>query len=199
MLKVGITGGIGSGKTTLTKWLENHGVVIVDADAASRTVVEPGKPALKEIAHQFGSHFVGADGQLDRAAMRELVFSNQEKRLALEAITHPRIRKELLSQLDRALGPYVVLSSPILFESGQSQMVDLNVVVDVPEALQIKRVISRDKNRVELIRKIMATQLDRQSRLIKADIVIDNSKSVSKLHQLAADLHQTLIARATKI
>ena len=196
MYKLGITGGIGSGKTTLTNWLESRGVNVVDADEAARIVVEPGNPALEEIADHFGRHFIGADGQLNRASMRELVFFNEEKRLALEAITHPRIRRELLDQLDKAFGPYVVLSSPLLFESGQAQMVDLTVVVDVPEVLQIKRSVSRDENKTELIRKIMASQLDRKNRLRKADIVIDNSESLLKLYQSAAELHQELIARA---
>ena len=146
MLRVGITGGIGSGKTALTDWLATQGVVIVDADLAARVVVEPGQPALTEIAETFGEEFLLPDGQLDRAALRQRVFADDSQRKALEAITHPRIRDELARQMSEAASPYVVLSSPLLLESGQSEMVDVSVVVDVPEALQIERTMARDQN-----------------------------------------------------
>ena len=132
MLRVGVTGGIGSGKTALTDWLSTQGIVIVDADLAARVVVEPGQPALAEIAAQFGQEYLLPDGQLDRAALRKLVFADDAKRRTLESITHPRIRDELTRQMAAAQSPYVVLSSPLLLESGQSEMVDLSVVVDVP-------------------------------------------------------------------
>ena len=135
MLRVGITGGIGSGKTALTDWLSTQSIVIVDADLAARVVVEPGQPALAEIAAQFGQEYLLPDGQLDRAALRKLVFADDAKRQTLESITHPRIRDELTRQMAVAQSPYVVLSSPLLLESGQSEMVDLSVVVDVPEAV----------------------------------------------------------------
>ena len=115
MLRVGITGGIGSGKTALTDWLAGKGIVIVDADLASRTIVAPGQPALREIVDTFGSEYLQHDGQLDRAALRTLVFSDEEKRRQLERITHPRIREELARQMDSADSTYVVLSSPLLF------------------------------------------------------------------------------------
>ena len=119
MLRVGITGGIGSGKTALTDWLATQGIVIVDADLAARLVVEPGQPALAEIAETFGEEFLLPDGQLDRAALRHRVFAEEDQRKALEVITHPRIRDELARQMSEAGSPYVVLSSPLLLESGQ--------------------------------------------------------------------------------
>lgn len=196
MLRVGITGGIGSGKTALTDWLAGKGIVIVDADLASRTVVAPGQPALRDIVDTFGSEYLQHDGQLDRAALRTLVFSHEEKRRQLERITHPRIREELARQMDSADSTYVVLSSPLLLESGQSAMVDLSVVVDVPEDTQIQRTMARDHNSRELVEGIMAAQLDRDTRISRADIVIDNSGSLEALHERGEILHQTLLARA---
>lgn len=195
MLRVGITGGIGSGKTALTDWLADKGIVIVDADLASRIIVAPGQPALREIADTFGSQYLQHDGQLDRAALRALVFSDEDKRRQLERITHPRIREELARQMDSAVSPYVVLSSPLLLESGQSTMVDLSVVVDVPEDTQIQRTMARDHNSRELVEGIMAAQLDRDTRISRADIVIDNSGSLDALHERGEVLHQTLLAR----
>jgi dephospho-CoA kinase len=197
MLRVGITGGIGSGKTALTDWLSTQGIVVVDADLAARVVVEPGQPALAEIAAQFGQEYLLPDGQLDRAALRKLVFADDAKRQTLESITHPRIRDELTRQMAAAQSPYVVLSSPLLLESGQSEMVDLSVVVDVPEAVQIERTMARDQNDRALVEQIMAAQLDRATRISRADIVIDNSGSLETLHLRGAQLHRTLLARAS--
>ena len=197
MLRVGITGGIGSGKTALTDWLAKKGIVIVDADLASRVIVAPGQPALAEIAKTFGSEFIQADGQLDRAALRALVFTDDSKRQQLEAITHPRIREELARQMNAADSAYVVLSSPLLLESGQSSMVDLSVVVDVPEDTQIERTMARDDNSQALVEGIMAAQLDRDTRIARADIVIDNSGTLDALYERGEVLHQTLLARAS--
>ena len=196
MLRVGITGGIGSGKTALTDWLADKGIGIVDADLASRIIVAPGQPALREITDTFGSQYLQHDGQLDRAALRALVFSDEDKRRQLERITHPRIREELAQQMDSADSTYVVLSSPLLLESGQSTMVDLSVVVDVPEDTQIQRTMARDHNSRELVEGIMTAQLDRDTRISRADIVIDNSGSLEALHERGEILHQTLLARA---
>lgn len=197
MLRVGITGGIGSGKTALTDWLAQQGITVVDADLAARVVVAPGQPALVEIAVAFGNSYLLPDGQLDRAALRKLVFADTDKRKALEAITHPRIREELIKQLAAADSSYAVLSSPLLLESGQSELVDVSVIVDVPEAIQIARTVERDGNDQTLVEGIMAAQLEREARKSRADIVIDNSGTLEDLHDKAAILHQTLLARAT--
>ena len=195
-MRVGVTGGIGSGKTALTDWLSEQGIVIVDADRVAREVVQPGTPALKAIIDAFGEQYLTQDGNLDRAAMRQLVFGDEEKRLLLESITHPQIREALLDQLQRADSAYVVLSSPLLLESGQSEMVDVSVVVDVPEEMQIQRTMARDANDKALVEKIMAAQMRRQERLQLADIVVDNSGDLSALHDRAALLHETLLNRA---
>ena len=197
MLRVGVTGGIGSGKTALTDWLTEKGITVVDADLASRVVVAPGQPALAEIIAAFGDQYLSPDGQLNRAALRKLVFEDADKRKALEAMTHSRIREELIRQLAAADSAYVVLSSPLLLESGQSELIDVSVVVDAPEATQIARTMERDGNDQALVEGIMAAQLDRETRKSRADIVIDNSASLTELHEQATILHQTLLARAT--
>jgi dephospho-CoA kinase len=196
LLRVGVTGGIGSGKTALTDWLSEQGIVIVDADRVARDVVQPGTPALKAIIDAFGEQYLTQDGNLDRAAMRQLVFGDEEKRLLIESITHPQIREALWDQLRRADSAYVVLSSPLLLESGQSEMVDISVVVDVSEETQIQRTMARDANDKALVEKIMAAQMRRQERLQLADIVVDNSGDLSALHDRAALLHETLLNRA---
>ena len=197
MLRVGVTGGIGSGKTALTDWLTEKGITVVDADLAARVVVAPGQPALAEIMTAFGDEYLLPDGQLNRAALRKLVFEDAEKRKALEAMTHSRIGEELIRQLAAADSAYVVLSSPLLLESGQSELIDVSVVVDAPEATQIARTMERDGNDQALVEGIMAAQLDRETRKSLADIVIDNSASLTELHEQATILHQTLLARAT--
>ncbi|MDG2134733.1 MAG: dephospho-CoA kinase [Luminiphilus sp.] len=197
MLRVGVTGGIGSGKTALTDWLTEKGITVVDADLAARVVVAPGQPALADIIAAFGDEYLLPDGQLNRAALRKLVFEDAEKRKALEAMTHSRIREELIRQLAAADSAYVVLSSPLLLESGQSELIDVSVVVDAPEATQIARTMDRDGNDQALVEGIMAAQLDRETRKSLADIVIDNSASLTELHEQATILHQTLLARAT--
>ena len=196
MLHVGITGGIGSGKTAQPDWLATQDIVIVDADVAARVVVEPGQPALAEIIELFGAKFLLPDGQLDRAALRQRVFNDEDQRKALELITHPRIRDELVRQLSAADSPYVVLSSPLLLENSQSDMVNVSVTVDVPETLQIERTMARDQNDRHLVEQIMAAQLDRETRIARSGIVIDNRTSLDALYERAAVLHETLLARA---
>lgn len=198
MLTVGITGGIGSGKSALTDWLADQGIAIVDADQAARKVVEPGQSALAEITKAFGNDALQKDGTLNRAKMRERIFGDPDLRKQLEAITHPRIREELSRQLSAANSAYVVLSSPLLLETQQAQMVDLIVVVDVPEAIQIERTMSRDGNTEDLVKDIMAAQIDRTTRLRRADMVIDNSGSLDNLFEQAHSLHQNLLARAAQ-
>ena len=196
MFVVGITGGIGSGKTAVTDHLECLGIVVVDADKAARVVVESGKPALDEIAAHFGSEILLDDGALNRAALREVVFNDSSQRKILEGITHPRIREELARQLSAAKSPYVVLSSPLLLESGQNSFADYVVVVDVPEAVQVDRTMRRDDNSESLVKQIMAAQLDRQTRLSRADEAISNDGTLEALHAEVEALHKRLLDRA---
>lgn len=195
---VGITGGIGSGKSAVTAHLENLGIDVVDADLAARVVVEPGQPALDAIAEHFGAHILHNDGQLDRAALRKIVFEDPQARTWLESVTHPAIRQEIESQLQSATSPYVVLSSPLLLEAKQHSFVDHVVVVDVTEELQIARTTLRDSNSVELVQKIMAAQLPRTERVSRADEVIDNSGTLTDLEAQADALHRRMLERAKK-
>ena len=196
MFVVGITGGIGSGKTAVTDHLETLGIIVVDADKAARVVVEPGTPALAEIAAHFGSEILLDDGALNRAALREVVFNDSAQRKILEGITHPRIREEIARQLSAATSPYVVLSSPLLLESGQNSFADYVVVVDVPEAVQVNRTMRRDDNSESLVKQIMAAQLDRQTRLSRADEAISNDDTLEALHAEVEALHKRLLERA---
>ncbi|MGB1142320.1 MAG: dephospho-CoA kinase, partial [Halioglobus sp.] len=136
---VGITGGIGSGKSAVTDRFEALGVTVVDADLAARVIVEPGRPALDAIADHFGEHLLLEDGNLDRAALRKLVFADEEQRKWLEQLTHPLIGQEILDQLAASTSPYTLLSSPLLLETSQKELADLLVVVDVPEEVQLAR------------------------------------------------------------
>lgn len=194
---VGITGGIGSGKSAVTDYLETKGITVVDADKVARVVVEPGTSGLAAIAEHFGSDILLPDGGLDRAALRKVVFDNPDKRKALEGITHPRIREEIARQLSQASSPYVVLASPLLLESGQNSFANYVVVVDVPESVQLSRTMARDDNSEQLVKSIMAAQLDRKTRLSRADTSISNNSSLDELYARVDELHEDLLARAS--
>ena len=193
---VGITGGIGSGKSAVTRRLEDRGITVVDADLAARVIVEPGRPALQAIAEHFGEEILLEDGSLDRAALRQKVFADETERHWLEALTHPLIGEEILSQLSASNSAYTVLSSPLLMETTQKALVELVVVVDVPEEVQVERTMARDDNDEDQVRRIIAAQIDRTERLRLADIVIDNAGSLESLDEKVAALHETLLERA---
>jgi len=198
---VGITGGIGSGKSAVTALLGNFGITIVDADLVARIIVQPGTPALAAIASHFDEPVAGekillADGTLNRAALRSRVFSNEGERLWLEQLTHPLIGEEILRQLQSSPSPYTVLSSPLLLETHQKELADCIIVVDVSEETQLRRTIQRDNNDEAQVKRIMAAQINRNERVALADIVIDNSKSLDELELAVNQLHQTLLLRA---
>lgn len=195
-LVVGITGGIGSGKSAVTMRFEHLGIVVVDADLAARVIVEPGGTALPAIAEHFGEDILLPSGSLDRAALRARVFADESERLWLENLTHPLIGQEILDQLHASNSAYTILSSPLLLETNQKDLVDCVVVVDVPEEVQLQRTMTRDDNDEAQVRRIMAAQLSRQSRLEQADIVIDNSNSLDALDQIVADLHREFLQRS---
>ena len=193
---VGITGGIGSGKSAVTDYLEIKGITVVDADKVARVVVEPGTSGLAAIAEHFGRDILLPNGTLDRAALRKIVFDNADERKVLEGITHPRIREEIARQLSDAGSPYVVLASPLLLESGQSSFADYVVVVDVPESVQLSRTMTRDDNSEQLVKSIMAVQLDRETRLARSDTSISNEGTLEELHTRVDALHADLLRRA---
>ena len=193
---VGITGGIGSGKSAVTDYLEIKGITVVDADKVARVVVEPGTSGLAAIAEHFGRNILLPNGMLDRAALRKIVFDKPDERKVLEGITHPLIREEIARQLSEAGSPYVVLASPLLLESGQSSFADYVVVVDVPESVQLSRTMTRDDNSEQLVKSIMAVQLDRESRLARSDTSISNEGTLEELHTRVDALHADLLRRA---
>ncbi|MGY6563478.1 MAG: dephospho-CoA kinase [Halomonadaceae bacterium] len=188
---VGVTGGIASGKSTVAQAFAALGVPWVDADDVAREVVEPGEPALAEIAERYGERVLQADGSLNRRALREIVFADESERRWLESVTHPRIRQRIVAHLERLQAegaPYVLLVSPLLFESGQSEMADRCLVIDVPESLQIARTASRDDVDDAQARAIVAAQMQRRERLARADDVIDNTGSEADLAAQVAEL-----------
>lgn len=189
---VGLTGGIGSGKSTVVRLFGNLGVHWVDADDVARQVVEPGTPALAAIADHFGEDILTREGALDRARLRQIVFADPEQRKWLESLLHPRIREELVRQLrpaDYDL-PYVILVSPLLLETDQHQLVDRILVVDVPVELQISRTTARDSNSREQVERIIAAQMPREERLARADEVIDNNRPVGEVELQVREMHK---------
>jgi dephospho-CoA kinase len=195
-LVVGVTGGIGSGKSAVTRRLEQHGITVVDADVVARIVVEPGTPALAQIAEHFGAEILQADGTLDRAALRARVFRDESERRWLERLTHPLIGQEIIDQISASRSPYTVLSSPLLLDTSQKELAECVVVVDVPEETQIARTAQRDNNDEAQVKRIMAAQLSREARLALADIVLDNSGSLADLELQVDELHKEFLARA---
>lgn len=196
MLVIGLTGGIGSGKTMATDYLHHRGITIVDADLAARVIVEPGQPALQEIADIFGAHLIRPDGSLDRGALRQIVFADKTQRQRLEAITHPRIAEEIRQQLAISTSPYTILVSPLLFESGQHHFTHRTLLIDAPEAAQKARAAERDKVSEEQIAAIMAAQMSREQRRARADDVILNEGSLPDLHAALDSLHQRYLELA---
>jgi len=196
MYIVGLTGGIGSGKSAVAARFRARGILVVDADQAARAVVEPGTPALAAIAEHFGAGVIQADGTLDRAALRRLVFDDAAERRWLEQLLHPRIGEWLRARLAEAPGPYAILESPLLFEGTQHRMVQRSLLVDVPEEVQVARAAARDGNSPEQIRAIMAAQLSREERRARADDCIDNSGPPEALDAQVEALHRRYVALA---
>lgn len=189
---IGLTGGIGSGKTAVSDRFKALGIHVVDTDVAARTVVEPNKPAWQDIKNYFGDEVLLADNTLNRAWLRQQVFADDAKRKQLETFTHPRIRDEIIRDLARSTSPYTLLVSPLLIESSQYKLVQKIIVVDVPEALQLERTCARDNNDVAQVKRIIAAQLPREERLSHADWVMDNTLPLKALDERVAALHQEL-------
>ncbi|MCH8498127.1 MAG: dephospho-CoA kinase [Marinobacter sp.] len=190
---LGLTGGIGSGKSTVVKAFADCGVHWVDADNVAREVVEPGSPALAAIAAHFGDTILTPEGQLDRAALRAIVFREPEEREWLEHLLHPLIRTTLVEQLrspgaDYAL-PYVILVSPLLLETDQHHLADRVLVVDVPVERQIERTMARDNNPRDQVERIIAAQMPREQRLSRADDVVNNDQALSAVKDEVLRLH----------
>lgn len=197
MLKIGLTGGIGSGKSTVADCFATRGIEIIDADVIARELVTPPNPALAEIVAAFGAQYLNADGHLDRARLRAHIFADPQARKRLERILHPRIGALLAERAAGAKGPYCVLVIPLLLETGQRTLVDRILVVDVPVDLQVARVAARDGLDHEQIHAILAVQTDREARLAQADDIIVNDCSRAALQEQVAVLDARYRALAT--
>jgi len=190
MLVVGLTGGIGSGKTAASDYFTSLGITVVDADVVAREVVEPHQPAWQAILERYGAQAFLCDQSLDRAWLRAKVFADPNERIWLEQQTHPRIRERLIQQLQNSKSAYAILVSPLLFESGQSALAQRTLLVDVPTDIQVTRASSRDGNDEEQIRRIIAAQMSREDRRAKATDIVDNSTDLGSLYQQLLPLHQ---------
>jgi dephospho-CoA kinase len=189
-MRIGLTGGIASGKSTVALRFRELGVPVIDADESARRVVELGQPGLAEVGGRFGAGVLTTGGELDRRALRKLIFSDPQLRRELEAILHPLIREDMERRAMAAVGPYLVLAIPLLVEGGALDRVDRILVVDVPEAIQLERVMGRDGGSPEQARAILAAQVSRDSRIKAADDVLTNSGTVSELRQAVDGLHK---------
>jgi dephospho-CoA kinase len=189
-LIIGITGGIGSGKSAATGFFSAQGIDVIDADVVSREVVMPGSKALAEIAAHFGRQILLPDGNLNRKAMRARIFSDPNAKHWLESLLHPIIRKEIERQLQRSSSPYVILSSPLLLETDQHRMTDRVLVIDTSEQQQIHRTSARDDTSASAVQAIMASQLSRAQRLQRADDIIINDKDLAHLENEVNKLHE---------
>jgi len=189
LFRVGLTGGIASGKSTVAHLFSALGVPVVDADEIARDVVAPGQPLLARIAERLGPAVLTADGTLDRRALRDRVFSDSKVRAELEAITHSAIRGELERRADSANGPYVMLAIPLLVEKNLAKIVDRVLVVDCDEALQIRRLQARDGSTLTQAQAILHAQAPRTARLQAADDVIVNAGHIHSLRDQVSALH----------
>lgn len=195
---LGITGGIGSGKSTVVRLFMDKGVAVIDADDVARLVVARGRPALDQISEHFGSEILLPDGNLNRSTLRQIVFSTPGQRQWLERLIHPLIRQEIIRFFNDAKSPYAILASPLLIETNQTQLVDHILVVDAPEELQIERSMKRDQNTEQQIKSIMQNQLTRPERLSHANDVIVNDSSIEILTKQVDQLHQHYLTLAQK-
>lgn len=197
MLKVGLTGGIGSGKSTVAKIFSDLNIPVLDADEIAHRLVEKGQPALVQICREFGPDILGPNGSLNREKLRELVFSDTMQKQKLESILHPLIFDSIAAELKRLTAPYCIISIPLLFETGMTQIVDRILVIDCPIETQIERVRARDKLTIERVQSIIDNQVSRTFRKAKADDVIDNTGSDYRLAEQVKKLHNLYLSLST--
>lgn len=200
-LIIGLTGGIGSGKSEACRRFIARGITVIDADIVAREVVEPGQPALEKIREHFGDEILLPEKEcqqrtLNRGKLREIIFNNPIEKAWLEELLHPIVNQQIREQLTNAAGPYTILASPLLLETQQYRLVDRIVVIDASEALQIERASQRDTNNEAQIRAIMSTQLSRQERCAKANDIIQNHGSLIELDEQIENLHQLYLELA---
>ena len=196
-LVIGVTGGIGSGKSTVAEFLQAQGAAVVDTDHIAHALTAPGGAAISAIAAEFGAEFITPQGAMDRVRMRQLVFSDNSVKSRLEQILHPLIRQQVEQQLQQAQGCYTLLLVPLLVETGAyRQLLDLTLVVDLPETLQISRTMARSGLSEAEVKAIMARQASRDERLQAADDIVRNDTDLKSLQQQLLTLHQRYVALA---
>ena len=191
---IGLTGGIGSGKTAVSETFEKLGITVVDADLASRVVVEKGKPCLEEIAKHFGDDILNENDELNRAKLREIIFNSDSEKLWLESLLHPAIAEQIKDELNASKSPYTILVSPLLLETNQRDFCDKVLVVDVPIELQMERTTKRDGVSEDQVKSIIKSQINRDERLQLADEIIHNEGSIEDLEMIVRELHEKLIS-----
>ena len=195
-LRIGLTGGIATGKSAVAQRFAELGVPVIDADQSARAVVTPGSAGLAEIIGIFGEHLLTAENALDRRSLRNLIFSHPDRRRELEGILHPLIRADMDRRASAASGPYLVMDVPLLIETGGRDRVDRVLVVDVDEEVQLKRLLDRDGGTLEQARAILAAQASRANRLKAADDVILNGGTLSEMRDAVDRLHQRYLEMA---
>ncbi len=196
MLVIGLTGGIGSGKSTAAERFRHLGVPVIDADAIARELAQPGQTGFAAIVDHFGREILDETGHIDRRRLREIVFRDPAAKRTLETILHPLVRREMQRQAARLDTDYCIFMVPLLFESGQDALVDRVLVIDASEQLQRQRTRQRDGVDEQQIQRIMAQQIDRQTRLSLADDVIHNNGDIDQLHAAVDALHQRYLRLA---
>ncbi len=195
--RIGMTGGIGSGKSTVGEYFRALGVTVLDADELTRELTAPGQPALTEIRNLFGDEAIDSQGQLSRAFLRSRIFTDDQQRRQLETLLHPRVYERLVECSDSLEEPYVVWIVPLLLETGAADRVDRVLVIDCSETLQIERSRARDHQTEAEIRSIMARQLTREARLQQADDVLLNDKDMESIKEEVSELHRRYLLLAT--
>lgn len=199
MLVVGLTGGIGSGKSTVATLFAEHGAPIIDADVVARAITAPDKPAFTSIVKHFGPNVLLKDGTLDRAQLRDLIFNDSKQRLWLEKLLHPLIREEMEDQIQRMSAPYCIAVIPLLLEVEFYAFINRILVVDAPESAQVKRVIARDHTSQSQVEAIIMSQAQRDARRAKAHDVISNDGTLADLIPQVNALHEMYIKLGTAI
>jgi len=196
MLRIGLTGGIGAGKSAACQLFNELGIPVIDADQVSREVVAPGEPALATIAAQFGATLLSADGTLDRKRLREMIFTKPALRQQLETILHPLIKLRITARLEALQAPYVILAIPLLLEANWQDLVDRVLVIDCPVEQQVNRTMKRDHLSRHLAEAIIAAQMDRNERLRKANDIVSNDDDLEHLRRQIINLHQHYLSLA---
>ena len=192
---MGLTGGIGSGKSAASAWFETQGITVVDADIVAREIVAKGQPALEQIQAAFGDWVLLDNGELNRQALREHIFKDPGARKVLESITHPAIRASIIQQLQAATSPYVILVSPLLFETNQHELTNHTLLIDASIDLQIQRAAMRDHQSVDQIEKIIQAQMSREQKRSLADDIVLNDGHLDHLYTHLKPLHEAYLKR----